>query len=63
MIISDSTLNAAIFVTTAYGFIKTAFAGTIVEGVLGILTLCMAGGLGFIADQRHRVMSPKQLEQ
>ncbi len=55
MIISDSTLNTAIFVTTAYGFIKTAFATTIVDGVLGVLTICMACGLGFIADQRHRI--------
>ena len=59
MIINDSTLNTAIFITTTYGFVKTAFANTIVDGVLGILVLCMAGGLGFIADQRH--MTPKQL--
>ncbi len=57
MIISDSTLGAAIFVTTAYGFIKTAFATTIVDGTLGLLILCMAGGLSFIANNRKQLIS------
>ena len=52
MIISDSTLNTAIFITTVGGFLKTAFASTVEDGVLGIFTICMAAGLCYIANMR-----------
>lgn len=53
MIISESTLNTAIFVTTVGGFIKTAFADNLVDGVFGGLILTMAGGLSYIASMRY----------
>ncbi len=52
MIISDSTLNAAIFLTTAGGFVKTAFATTVVDGILGLLIFCMAASFSYIANNR-----------
>ena len=55
MIISDSTLNGAIFVTTVGGFAKTAFANTVVDAVMGLLIICMAVGLSYIANMRHQV--------
>ncbi len=61
MIISNSTLNAAIFITTAGGFVKTAFATTIVDGVLGLLIFCMAAGLSYIANMRHQVSHLKSV--
>ena len=54
MILTDSTLNAAIFVTTIGGFVKTACANTIVDGVLGLLILCMAAGFSYMASMRNR---------
>ncbi len=52
MFLSDTTLNAAIFITTAGGFLKIAFADTIVDGVLGLLIFCMATGFSYMANNR-----------
>jgi hypothetical protein len=57
MIVSDSTLNAAIFVTTLGGFVKTACANTVVDGVLGLLIFCMAAGFSYMANMRNIVKS------
>lgn len=53
MIISESTFSTAIFCTTVYGFVKTAFADTIIDGVVGLLVLGMAAGLSMIASTRN----------
>ena len=53
MIVSDSVLHTTIFVTTVFGFMKTSFANNLVDGVLGLLIICMAAGLSYIASNRQ----------